>query len=262
MRNKNTILYKIGEKVLFLVILILLWQLVYYAGCHVFRWWKPYAIPSPSGAIKTFWRLAGGHTLLLAVFTSLKRAIVGFFLSILAGAVMGVLITRFEYLNRNLKPFILGLQTLPSICWVPFAILWFGLNEQAILFVIVIGSAFSLATAVESAVKNVNPLYIRSARTMGAKGKDLYLKVILPASTPELISGLKQGWSFAWRALMAGEIMSTSIGLGQVLQMGRDLSDINQVVVVMIVIICIGTLVDRCIFNQLELRVRKRMGLS
>ena len=128
---------------------------------------------------------------------------------------------HFEYLHQNMRPFVMGIQTLPSICWVPFSILWFGLTEQAIIFVVIMGSAFSMAVATDNAIQNVPPIYKKAALTLGANQKQIYWKVILPASLPELISGLKQGWSFAWRALMSGEVMTTCIGLGQTLSTKR-----------------------------------------
>lgn len=261
LRNVSTIRHRILEKLLFWGALIIAWQLIYYLGCYVLNWWKFYAFPSPLGVINTFISMLQGKALAIALLVSLKRGILGFFISMIIGFLMGMLLILIPFLNRNLKAVILGLQTLPSICWVPFAVLWYGINESAIFFVIIIGSTFAIALSVENAIQNTNPLYVRAAKTMGAKGTDLYLKVILPSCVPELISGLKQGWSFAWRALMAGEIMSASLGLGQILQMGRDLADINQVVVVMLIIIVIGVAIDNLIFTKIELAVRKKMGL-
>ena len=166
-----------------------------------------------------------------------------------------------EYLQKNLKPVILGIQTLPSVCWVPFSILWFGLSTQAILFVVVMGSAFSIAISVDNAIKNIQPIYIKAALTMGAGKRQLYRYVIFPASLPELVSGLKQGWSFAWRALMSGEVMTTSVGLGQTLIMGRDMADINQVMLVMLVIVVVGILIDKFIFSVIEKRLLMKRGL-
>ncbi len=165
-------------------------------------------------------------------------------------------------MQKNLKPVVLGIQTLPSVCWVPFSILWFGLSTNAILFVVIMGSAFSISISVDNAIKNIQPIYAKAALTMGASRKQMYLNVIFPASLPELISGLKQGWSFAWRALMAGEVMTTSIGLGQTLIMGRDLADINQVMLVMVVIVAVGIIIDKCIFSVIEKRILKKRGLA
>ena len=118
-----------------------------------------------------------------------------------------------------------------------------------------------MALAVDDAVKSAPPLYIKAAKTMGAGQRDLYLKVILPACVPSFIAALKQGWSFAWRALMSGEVMSSTIGLGQTLILGRDMADINQVMLVMLVIIAVGVLIDKCIFSTVERRVLRKRGL-
>lgn len=262
MQKTNTIQHRILHKIIFYIIIIALWQAIYYIGANLLSWWKPYAMPSPVGVAETFLKLLSGNTLTIALLISLKRAFLGFGIAIIIGLAIGFLLATVPYLNQNLKPLVLGLQTLPSICWVPFAILWYGLNESAILFVIIIGSTFSIALSFENAIQNVNPLYIRAARTMGASGRSLYIKVIIPSAMPELISGLKQGWSFAWRALMSGEVMSASIGLGQVLLLGRDLADINQVMTVMIVIIIVGIIVDRLVFCKMEDLVRSNMGLN
>ncbi|SFL36120.1 NitT/TauT family transport system permease protein [Pelosinus propionicus DSM 13327] len=193
---------------------------------------------------------------------SAKRIFLGYMLSIIIGIFVGLAIVRFKYLDENVSPLILGLQTLPSICWLPFSILWYGLNESAIIFVITIGSTFAVSIAIESGMKNINPLFVRAARTMGAKGFSLYWNVIIPASLPSIISGLKQGWSFAWRALMAGEMISATKGLGQVLMVGRDLADISQVMAIMIVIVILGVAVDKLIFGKMEINIRQKWGLD
>ena len=155
----------------------------------------------------------------------------------------------------------LGLQVLPSICWLPLAILWFGLNEQAIQFVVVMGAFLSIAIATDSGIRNIPPIYVRAAETMGIGGFSLYRRVILPAAFPSIITGMKLGWSFAWRSLMAGELLFVSVGLGNLLQVGRELHDIAQVVAVMIMIVTIGLFFDRLIFAELEKRVRLKWGV-
>lgn len=224
--------------------------------------WKPYTFPSPFSVIHTLIGLVTDNTLGIAMLASMKRIIVGYSVSILIGVLIGLTIVRFKYLDENFSALILGLQTLPSICWLPFAILWYGLNESAIIFVIAIGSTFAISIAVESGIKNVNPLYIRASKTMGASGFKAYWNVIIPASLPSVITGLKQGWSFAWRALIAGEMLSATKGLGQVLMVGRDLADISRVMAVMIVIIVLGLVVDKLVFGRIEVNIRHRWGLD
>lgn len=245
----------------FLIILILLWQAAVTLGVDCFHIFHAYAVPSPVGVAQKFWDLCQNGSLWKALFYSLGRGIFGFLLAVVIGIVLGFAIHRFKYLQKNLKPLVLGIQTLPSVCWVPFSILWFGLSDKAIIFVVVMGAAFSIAGAVDNAFKNIQPIYEKVALTMGADKKQLYMYVIFPASLPEMVSGLKQGWAFAWRALMSGEVMTTSIGLGQTLIMGRDLADINQVMLVMIVIILVGIGVDKCIFSVIEKRLLIRRGL-
>ncbi|MDD6212133.1 MAG: ABC transporter permease [Clostridiales bacterium] len=252
---------RILETLVFAIGLILLWQLFYTAGTQWFSIVKPYAVPNPLGVVESFLRLASDGTLIRAVGYSMMRAVIGFCISIVIGSLLGILILQFPFLRRNLKPMILGIQTLPSICWVPFAILWFGLKESAIIFVIVMGSAFSIALAVENGVNNVPPVYIKAAKTMGVTPINMYRKVILPAALPSFVGGLKQGWSFAWRALMSGEVMSASVGLGYTLMIGRDLADINQVMTVMLIIVLLGILIDKGIFSRAENHILRKRGL-
>ena len=248
--------------IVFYLGLIAIWELVYKVGVDILGVWKPYIFPSPVDVFRTMMSLIADNTLGIAILASMKRIIEGYFVSVVIGVVTGLTIVRFKYIDENLSALILGLQTLPSICWLPFAILWYGLNESAIIFVIAVGSAFAITIAIESGIKNVSPIYIRAAKTMGAKGFKIYWNVIIPAALPNIISGLKQGWSFAWRALMAGEMLSATKGLGQVLMMGRDLEDISQVMAVMIVIIVLGLVADKLIFGRIESNIRHRWGLD
>ena len=167
---------RIIGSILFALGLLAFWQLLYVAATDWFEWAKPYAVPYPLGVWRSICALAMDGTLLSAATNSMLRVLIGFGISILIGITLGILIIQSQYLARNLKPLILGIQTLPSICWVPFAILWFGLGESAIIFVVVMGSAFSIAIAVESGIKSVPPIYIRAARTMGVSGQRLYTK--------------------------------------------------------------------------------------
>lgn len=247
--------------ILFLILIILLWQGAYWIGVDVLAAWKPYAVPSPMGVLERFVDLIQNGTLLEATANSLLRGIGGYAMAVIIGIILGILLNHFKYLQKNLKPIVLGIQTLPSVCWVPFSILWFGLSTKAILFVVVMGAAFGISISVDNAIKNIQPIYVKAALTMGASKWQLYRRVIFPAALPELVSGLKQGWSFAWRALMSGEVMTTSIGLGQTLITGRDLADINQVMLVMLVIIIIGILIDKCIFSVMERHLLKKRGL-
>jgi len=250
------------KRTLFYIALIVAWELVYKIFVELFKIWKPYVFPSPISVIETFVRLLSDNTLTVAMIATVRRMLIGYLIAVVIGVVVGLAIVKSEFLDKNLRPLILGFQTLPSVCWLPFAILWYGLSEKAIIFVTAIGSIFSITLAVESGIKNVNPLYIKAAKTMGATGLRLYLNVIFPASLPFVISGMKQGWSFAFRALMAGEMLFATKGLGQVLMVGRDLADMSQVISVMIVTIVFGLVIEKAIFGPLENQIRIRWGLK
>ena len=250
------------QEIIFLAAIVVLWQVIYLVGVDGLSIWKSYAMPSPAGVWESFLKLMANGSLLTAIGHSLLRGAVGYVISLVLGGILGILMNHFGFLHRNLRPLIMGIQTLPSICWVPFSILWFGLSQTAIIFVVVMGSAFSIAIAVDNAINNVPPIYKKAALTMGANQKQVYWKVVFPAALPELIPGMKQGWSFAWRALMSGEVMTTSIGLGQTLITGRNLADINQVMLVMVVIVLVGIFIDQAIFRTVEKRVLRRRGLE
>jgi len=244
------------------MILIMIWEVVYKLGVDVLGVWKTYTFPEPLNVVKTLISLTKDGSLTTAILISMRRIIVGYAISLVIGLTLGLLIVRFKYLDENLSSLVLGVQTLPSVCWLPFAILWFGLSESSIIFVTIIGSVFAISMATESGIKNVNPIYVKAASTMGAKGLKLYFNVVIPSALPSIIGGMKQGWSFAWRALIAGEMLSATKGIGQILMVGRDLADINQVASVMIVIIVLGLIIDKFIFGALEKSVRRRCGLE
>jgi len=159
----------------------------------------------------------------------------------------------------------LGLQTLPSVCWVPLALLWFGQTEAAMLFVVIMGTLWSVVIATDTGVRHVPPIYRRAALTMGSKHFHIWFKVILPAALPFIVSGMKQGWAFAWRSLMAAEIfvsILTGFGLGQLLHYGRELSAMDQVIGIMVVIVVIGLLADKIFFSPIETFMHRRWGTS
>ncbi|HTL70551.1 MAG TPA: ABC transporter permease, partial [Candidatus Eisenbacteria bacterium] len=241
----------------FYAILLSVWQLLFNL-----KFWPQYLFPSPGQVAETLAAGFADRSLLIALAVSLRRLVCGYGISIVFGTLLGLVIGKVRVLDETLGGFFVGLQTLPSICWLPLAILWFGLSESAITFVVVMGSLLSITIATDSGVKNIPPLYLRAGRNMGAKGFDMFLNVVLPAALPSIVAGLKQGWSFAWRSLMAGEILFVSLGLGHLLNMGRELNDMSQVIAVMIVIITIGVVMDLCVFGTAEKRMRRIWGLE
>lgn len=192
----------------------------------------------------------------------MKRLLIGYFISVIFGTLIGLVIGKIRVLDETVGGFFVGLQTLPSICWLPLAILWFGLSESAITFVVVMGSLLSVTIATDSGVKNIPPITLRAGQNFGAKGTKMFLNVVLPAALPSIVMGYKQGWSFAWRSLMAGEILFVSLGLGHLLNMGRELNDMSQVIAVMIVIVAIGIVMEMMVFGTVEKKVRIIWGLE
>jgi len=201
--------------------------------------------------------------LITANIVSLTRLAIGFALSILVGGLIGLGMWRWKGLDQFLGPPLLGIQTLPSVCWVPLAILLLGLNERAILFVLVMGSFAAIAISLRDGLKTIPPLFPRAGQMLGAKGWKLYRYVLLPASLPALATSLRQGFSFAWRSLMGAELILvvTHQGLGFLLEEGRDNSDVAKVVAVMIVMVIIGMLADRWLFARIQARIQARFGL-
>ncbi len=197
-----------------------------------------------------------------AVLRSLGRLGQGYALSAALGVPLGVFLARVPLAQSTVKPLVLGLQALPSICWLPLALLWFGLSDRAIVFVVVMGSLLAIAISTEDGVASVDPMLLRASGVLGIRGPRFYLGVLVPGAMPGIVTGLKLGWSFAWRALMAGELLFVAGGLGQLLQQGRELLDVAQVMAVMIAIVAVGAAVDQILFRMIEVRVRRRWGLE
>jgi NitT/TauT family transport system permease protein len=203
--------------------------------------------------------------LVWAIIVSGVRLAIGFAVSIVAGATLGLLMWRIEGVDKFIGPLFLGLQTLPSVCWVPLAVLVFGLNERGIMFVLVMGSFSAAALSLRDGLRTIPPLYPRAGLMLGARNWKLYRYVLLPASLPALAGSLRTGFSFAWRSLMGAELVLTAIdhrGLGFLLALSRDLGGIADVVAVMIIMVVIGILADRWVFAVLQQKVQARFGLK
>lgn len=254
--NQNFVL-KILRQAVFYALLLGLWQFLF-----SLRIWPRYLFPSPQDVWQTLSAGFADRTFLIAVGVSLKRIFIGYAISVVFGVLIGLVIGKVKVLDETVGGFFMGLQTLPSICWLPLAILWFGLSESAITFVVVMGSLLSVTIATDGGVKNIQPIYLRAGQNLGAKGIKMFVNVVLPAALPSILMGLKQGWSFAWRSLMAGEILFVSLGLGHVLNMGRELNDMSQVLAVILVIVGIGIVMEMLVFGIAEKRIRRIWGLE
>ena len=244
----------------FFVLLILLWQWVFQA-----KIWSPVLLPSPLQVLTYLKAAIADGTLGHATVTTMRRLLTGYIVGLIGGLPLGLLTARWTLFRDTIGTISLGLQTLPSVCWVPLALLWFGQTEAAMLFVVVMGTLWSVVIATETGVRNVPPIYRRAALTMGSKRLHIWLRVILPAALPFIVSGMKQGWAFAWRSLMAAEIfvtILTGFGLGQLLHYGRELNAMEQVIAIMLVIVVIGLLADKIFFSPIEKFLHRRWGTS
>lgn len=199
--------------------------------------------------------------ILIAIGASLSRLLIGFTIASILGLVLGYLIWRYKIVEDTLGFLVTALQSIPSIVWFPLAIIWFGLNDFAILFIVTLGATWTMIVNATSGFKNVPVLYQRVAKSLGSSGFHFLRTVILPASVPQLISGLRIAWAFSWRALMAGELLGASVGLGQLLESGRALGQMDLVISVMIIIGVIGTIMDNVLFLRLERSVERKWGI-
>ena len=248
---------KAYKHIIFYGILLTLWFLL-----AKLKIWPPYVFPTPWGVGEALWAGFADHSFWIAIGVSMKRMLLGYSLSVVLGMILGLGVASNKFLQETLGGLLVSLQSLPSICWLPLAVLWFGLTEKAILFVVVMGSLLSVTIAMEDGRHQLPKIYSMAGRNLGASGFRLFWHVLLPASLPYLLSGLKQGWAFAWRSLISGEMIFVSLGLGQLLMMGRDLNDMSQVIAVMILIVALGYLVDGLVFRSVERILQNRWGLA
>jgi sulfonate transport system permease protein len=244
-------------KLLAVALALIVWQLVVWSG------WKPeYVLPGPRTVWDSF--VENFSTNMDAAWTTLQRGFKGFAFALVIGTIVGALVARNRVLRSAVGSLITGLQTMPSVAWFPLAILLFKLGEGAIFFVVVLGAAPSIANGLISGIDHIQPILLRAGTVLGARRWKLFRHVILPAALPSFVAGLKQGWAFAWRSLLAGELIVLIPGqfsLGQQLDANRQLADSAGVIAVMIVILIIGILVDALLFGTAERTIRRRYGL-
>ena len=228
----------------------------------IFKVKPSYVLPGPGPVFARLFHDIANGLLLHAMAHTMWRAAIGYGIAVVIGTLLGIVVARSRVVRAAIGSLITGLQTKPTIAWFPFAILLFGLTERAILFVVVLGAAPAIANGLISGVDNIPPILLRAGRVLGATGFDAYRHVVIPAALPGFVSGLKQGWAFAWRSLMAGELLVLlGTSLGQVLQNERDTNDAPGLVATMIVILFIGIVVDSLLFARAETAIRRRWGL-
>jgi NitT/TauT family transport system permease protein len=245
------------KRIIFFTSIIAFWEI----GSRL-EFWLPIILPSPTMVLNALVTGFEDKTLIYDLVASFKRLGVGLALSLLIGSALGVLLAKSKTADETIGTVILALQAVPSIVWLPLAIMWFGMNETSVIFVVVLGGTFVMTLNMRSGIKNVHPLYIKAAQTMGSRGWDLFVRVIFPASIPHVVTGARLAWAFCWRALMAGELLSTGPGLGYTLRFASDFGDMALVIGVMIIIGVIGYIVDQLIFQRVEKTVLKRWGLE
>ena len=246
-----------ASSIVFYAALLGLWTLL-----AKLRIWPPYLFPTPWGVGEELYYGFADHSFWIAIAVSMKRVLIGYAISIVLGMILGLGVASNKFLEETVGGLLVSLQSLPSICWWPLALLWFGFNSNAILFVVIMGSLLSVTIAMEDGRKQMPKIFGMAGRNLGARGFRLFWHVLLPASLPYIVSGLKQGWAFAWRSLITAEMLYVSLGLGQVLMMGRETNNTNAVIAVMILIIAIGYIVDGVIFKSMERRLQHKWGLT
>jgi NitT/TauT family transport system permease protein len=247
--------------VIAVALLLAVWQLV--VELEV----KPeFVLPSPAGVWGAFLELWSDGDAQRAVLTSLERGVVGFLVAVLVGTPLGLLISRVPLVRTAIGPLVTGLQVLPSVAWVPFGILWFGLSDATVYFVILMGAVPSIANGIVAGVDQIPPLYHRVGQVLGAGRWDMVRHIVLPAALPGYLAGLKQGWAFAWRSLMAAEIIAVGgdigFGMGALLQQGRELFRIDIATVAILLILIVGIAIELLFFAPLERRVLRSRGLT
>ena len=249
----------IWPRLLAVVLAVALWQFVV-----LLKWRPDYVLPGPSTVAGRLGELVREGRFWTAIGVTMRRALTGFALAVVIGSAIGILASRFRTLRAAVGSFITGLQTMPSIAWFPLAVLLFQLSESAIMFVVILGAAPSVANGLLAGIDHVPPLLRRAGHVLGARGVSAYRHVVLPAALPGYVGGLKQGWAFAWRSLMAGELLvviANRPSLGARLQFARELSDAPGLLALMIVILAIGIGVD-AVFTRVDLTLRRRRGLA
>lgn len=258
-RTGQRIWAAVWPKLLAVAIVLVGWQVVVWSG-----WRETYVIPPPATVLAELGDLVTTGRFWEAVGITMQRVAVGFVVATVVGVVIGIAVSQNALLRRAIGSIITGLQSMPSIAWFPFAILVFGLSEAAILFVIVLGAAPAIANGLIAGVDHIPPILLRVGKVLGAQGMAAWRHVVLPAALPAFVSGLKQGWAFAWRSLMAGEllvIIASRPSIGVRLDTARQLSDAAGLIAMMLVVLLIGILVDALLFGTVERRIRRNRGL-
>lgn len=254
-------LRKVWPPIAAIVLFVVVWQVLWAAA-----FWPEFKLPAPADVWAQIWELVTSGKILELFWVSVHRAVIGFAISLLIAVPLGLVIANLSVVRRGIGPLVSGLQSLPSVAWVPAAILWFGLNDRAIYWVVLLGAVPSIANGLVSGLDQVPPILPRVGKALGAGRLGGIRYILLPAALPGFLGGLKQGWAFSWRSLMAAELIATSPdlgeGLGQYLHNGMSLSDISMVFAGILLIFVVGVGIELLVFRPLENSVLRARGLT
>ncbi|MCL7424685.1 ABC transporter permease [Streptomyces sp. YS415] len=257
---RETLVRKVLPPVTAVALVLVVWQVLVWAEVA-----PAYKLPAPTAVwdeVRAAW-LQG--TLLDYIWTSVSRGLLGFLLALAIGTPLGLLVARVKFVRAAIGPILSGLQSLPSVAWVPPAVLWLGLNNSMMYAVILLGAVPSIANGLVSGIDQIPPLFLRAGRTLGATGLRGTWHIVMPGALPGYLAGLKQGWAFSWRSLMAAEIIASSpdlgVGLGQLLENGRNNASMSQVFLAIFLILLVGIAIDLLLFSPLERWVLRSRGL-
>ncbi|MGW0700733.1 ABC transporter permease [Streptomyces sp. NPDC002867] len=257
---REVLLRKVLPPLTAVALVLVVWQLLVWAEVT-----EAYKLPAPSAVWDSVSEMWLQGTLLDVVWTSVSRGLLGFLMALAIGTPLGLLVARVKFVRAAIGPILSGLQSLPSVAWVPPAVIWLGLNDSMMFAVILLGAVPSIANGLVSGVDQVPPLFLRAGRTLGATGLKGTWHIVMPAALPGYVAGLKQGWAFSWRSLMAAEIIASSpdlgLGLGQLLENGRNNADMAGVFLAILLILIVGIAIDLLIFSPLERWVLRSRGL-
>ncbi len=243
-----------------IAVIILIWEIVFYLQLQ-----PDYIIPGPRQVWDALWQQAEQQILWQSTFNSIRRAAQGFVIALIVATPIGLVLGLNMKLRAIFGPILTGLQVLPSVAWVPAAIIWFGLSDATIYTVVLLGAVPSIANGLIAGIDQIPPIYLRAGQVLGAKGFLRSWHIVLPAAWPGYLAGLEQGWAFAWRSLMAAELIAVSPalgpGLGQMLDVGRTLGDMALVLGSIGMIMAVGILVERVVFAPIRQRTLRNRGL-
>lgn len=253
--RKELIKKRYLHRLFFLILILGLWQLI--ASLKIY---PDYLLPAPGQVLESLYFGFKEADYFLVILNSLRRVCFGFFLAVILGFSLGIAIARYKFLDNTVGASLTALQSIPSVAWVPLALLWFGISENAVLFIVTLEAFIPAALGARTGMLTIPKEIIRAAQTLGSKGMDLYLRVIFPAILPNLVSNLRLSWAFAWRALIAGELFVNGLGIGQTLELARSLADMAQVISMILIVAILGYVTDNIIFRNIEKQVQRVWG--